>query len=580
MWRDRCPSPPPRTVAAPGPDGAPATPDEPTTPTEPEAGAGRAPAPVARGPPGARPHRGAARRRCGAAGHHVAPGRRLRDRGDHRPPRRSRTRRSSGPTRAPGPYHHPLPLVYALVWAPYELFGQRSSAQLAATVWFNAVLIGLLGVDHRPPPGARPGPPAARRHHRRSPAPTSPATCRSPGTPTSASCPAVAAGRRGVADHARPPLVPARSPPGWRRGASARTSATPPPSSASRPSPSSGLPLALVRQHGRAGWRLLGWPLLASLGVLLVMVSPALADLAQHGSTSNPSAIWKVGADHPRTRSSPTTPPGRRSSATCPSGPTWATGHRPYAVFGRLPDTPVPLLLVPLVLAVGLRRVAPRGRRAARRSPRSRSAVLTDRHRHPPPPVRPPRRLVPAPDARDGGEPRGHRAPWSLCRSALARHRPARVAAPSRVAGVLRTAGATVVAAALALLIVPTLHEQKVTADMAAALPRWWPRRAGVPKSHTIVLESPYKYDGYHPEAPGPRPRPGRVHRALPATRRLPLRRRASPSSPRAGPSPTSTRSSRAKADYRPAPGARRLGQTAPVHARCSCRGWRRWWCG
>ena len=49
-----------------------------------------------------------------------------------------------GPYSATRPYHHPLPLGYALVWGPYELFGRRSSAQLAATVWFNGLLLGLI----------------------------------------------------------------------------------------------------------------------------------------------------------------------------------------------------------------------------------------------------------------------------------------------------------------------------------------------------------------------------------------------------------------------------------------------------
>ena len=63
---------------------------------------------------------------------------------------RGRTVRSSGPTRVSVPSGTPSPLGYALVWLPYELSSRRSSAQLAATVWFNgAIIVFLLAITKR-----------------------------------------------------------------------------------------------------------------------------------------------------------------------------------------------------------------------------------------------------------------------------------------------------------------------------------------------------------------------------------------------------------------------------------------------
>lgn len=48
------------------------------------------------------------------------------------------------------PFHHPGPLLFWYLWGPYELFGQRSSALAAATIWFNgAVLAVVLAVARR-----------------------------------------------------------------------------------------------------------------------------------------------------------------------------------------------------------------------------------------------------------------------------------------------------------------------------------------------------------------------------------------------------------------------------------------------
>jgi hypothetical protein len=50
----------------------------------------------------------------------------------------------SGPYSAQRGYNHPLPLVYVLQWLPYQLTGQRSSAGLAAAIWWNGAWLTFL----------------------------------------------------------------------------------------------------------------------------------------------------------------------------------------------------------------------------------------------------------------------------------------------------------------------------------------------------------------------------------------------------------------------------------------------------
>ena len=48
------------------------------------------------------------------------------------------------------PFHHPGPSLFLYLWVPYHLFGERSSALLAATIWFNgAVLASSLALARR-----------------------------------------------------------------------------------------------------------------------------------------------------------------------------------------------------------------------------------------------------------------------------------------------------------------------------------------------------------------------------------------------------------------------------------------------
>jgi len=465
-----------------------------------------------------------------------------------------------GPYSGSRPYHHPLPLVYALVWAPYEIFGQRSSAQLAATVWFNAVLIGLLVwiTTRRRALGLGLLLLGAITLFART---NEPGHLSIPWNPYLGFVPAVVLvvvvwqttlGRRWYL-----PLATGLAT--WCVGAHIGYAPTAVGLAAVT---IVGLPLTLVRRHGRAGWRLLGWPLLASLGVLLVMVSPALADLAQHGSDSNPSAIWRW----VQTSKDPIIPSHTAWQAIFGDlslRATWATGHRPYAVFGRLPHVPVPLLLVPLVLAVGFAAWRRAGDELAALATVS-VAVLTTaigilnlQSNH----------LVDwylLPMHAMGVSLAGIVA-WSLCRSAWHVIGP-HVSLPESRRRLLRTAGATVVAAALALLIVPTLHEQKITADMAAAPASLVPSvERAVPKSHTIVLVSPYKFDGYHPEALAlDLDRAGYTVRYLP--RDAYLFGKGLTILPKGRPV-TYLYTKLATPDVSPAPGARLLGQSRPIPA-------------
>ncbi|MCB0976424.1 MAG: hypothetical protein KDB02_03090 [Acidimicrobiales bacterium] len=50
----------------------------------------------------------------------------------------------SGPYSADRGYNHPLPLVYLIQWLPYHLFGERSSAGLATSIWWNGAWLTFL----------------------------------------------------------------------------------------------------------------------------------------------------------------------------------------------------------------------------------------------------------------------------------------------------------------------------------------------------------------------------------------------------------------------------------------------------
>jgi hypothetical protein len=401
-----------------------------------------------------------------------------------------------GPYSGNRPYHHPLPLVYGLVWIPYELFGRRSSAQLAATVWFNAALIGLMVwlLARRRALGlglALLGGITLFTLNNQ------PGHLSIPWNPYLGIVPAVllvvavwqtTLGRRWFL-----PLATGLAT--WCVGAHVGYAPT---VIGLGVVTAVGLPVAVVRQHGRAGWRLLVWPAAASVLVLLVMAAPAIIDLLEHGSKSNPALILKW----VRSNKDPILPRHvalQAITSDLSRHPTWATGDRDFVSYGTLPGMSVPVSLIPLVLAAGLAAWRRAGDELLALGTVSigllttaigilnlQATHLVDWY------------LLPM---HAMGICLGGIVVWSLCRSAWHLIGP-RVSLPSGRRRLVRIGGGTVLATALALLIVPTLHEQKVTHDTAAAPASLVPAiERAVPKDHVIVLDAPYAFDGYHPQS-------------------------------------------------------------------------------
>jgi hypothetical protein len=392
------------------------------------------------------------------------------------------------------PFHHPLPLVYVVTWAPYELLGRRSSASLAATVWFNALLIGVLVLvtARRRALGVGIALLAGLTLYARA---SNPGNLSIPWNPFFGVVPTVvlvvaawqtALGRRWFL-----PLVAALGT--WCVGAHigyaptvlglALVSAV-------------GLPTALVRRNGRRGLRLLVWPLATAVGVSLLMVTPALADLALHGSKSNPALVWQW----VRTTRSPTIAHHTAWQAILGDlslRSTWATGHRPYGVFGAVAGMPVPVLLGALVLAVALAAWRRAGDELVLLATawtgvvttafgilHLQSSHLVDWY------------LLPM---HAMGLSLAAVVVWSLCRSAWQAIEP-HVHLSSSTRGRAGVVGATLLSLTLALLMVPTLRADGLTRARAPAAAALIPAvERTVPKSHTILLYARFAYDSMYP---------------------------------------------------------------------------------
>lgn len=262
-----------------------------------------------------------------------------------------RTLPLAGPYSAQRGYDHPLPLVYALQWIPYQLSGQRSAAGLATTVWWNgawltalvalttrarAPWLGLAALATVPVMAAR----------------TEAGSLLLPWNPSLGLVPAlvlVVVGWRVALGSRRllPVMVGLAV---WCAGAHLGYV---PLVAVVVAAGAAGLVAVTVRRHGRGGLRLLTAPVAAAVGVAVVLASPMLVDLALHGAASNPATIVREGgpsSDSPRTPTSEVVKVVRAELAVPPA---WADAEPPFN-FIFVERAPRPPLLLPVVLLVGL----------------------------------------------------------------------------------------------------------------------------------------------------------------------------------------------------------------------------------
>lgn len=251
------------------------------------------------------------------------------------------------------PFRHPGPALFLWLWWPYELLGQRSSAMLAANLWFEGIVLALaLGT--------------ARRLGGRtlvallavgvaiwSTANGLPLLLQ-PWNPYVGALPTIAlilltwamVERRA---RALPIAVVLGS---WMVQAHIQFG------------PIVGVlvgvgALALVARWIRfAGWagglRRVRWPAIWALGLGLLVWSPVVFDVATNGGDSNPAAIRA----HYASEEQPETIDRRDVSGIVRSQlsfqPTWAGGDRPYRAYLSPVADPTPWFLVVVLVAVPL----------------------------------------------------------------------------------------------------------------------------------------------------------------------------------------------------------------------------------
>jgi hypothetical protein len=259
-----------------------------------------------------------------------------------------------------------------------------------------------------------------------------------------------------------------------------------------------GITVTTAHRHGRAGLRGLIAPAVWSVALVATLSSPALLDLALHGTRSNP---WRIvhWLRHPDGPTIPTRDALKAFLGDLSGRATWATGKRAVYPFLPSPPTQFPVLLVPgaaaLVLAV-IRRAVDEIVSFVVVGVALLTTLLGLLHLQS-------QRLV------DWYLLPLHAmalvyaavTAWSLCRSVSHVVRP-RLAVlcgldPRWVAG-----AGTALATLLAVVIVPNLHEEATTRDMhraPQALVQAVERQ--VPRSHTILLDAPYQSDGYYSES-------------------------------------------------------------------------------
>lgn len=257
----------------------------------------------------------------------------------------------SGPYSAQRGYDHPLPLVYAIQWIPYQLFGQRSSAGLATTVWWNgawlAFLVWLMARVRSPWLGvvALATVPVMAGH-----VPSGSLVL--PWNPSLALIPAlvmvfvawrVALGSRRLL----PVLVGLAT---WCTGAHLGFA---PLAIAVSGAAAVGLVVVTVRRGGPRAWTALVRPIGLATATGLVLAAPLLVDLALNGSDSNPAHIVERGRPAPETPTVPRSELAKVLRAELAIPPAWASDTEPYNVLLLVREPRFPaLLLVGVAAAV------------------------------------------------------------------------------------------------------------------------------------------------------------------------------------------------------------------------------------
>jgi hypothetical protein len=256
----------------------------------------------------------------------------------------------SGPYSAQRGYDHPLPLVYVLQGGPYWLSGGRSSAGLAAAVWWHgamacvvvwvtgrreALALGLLAVAALPVMATN----------------VDRSVLVLPWNPDLALVSALAfvfvAWRVAVGERWLLPLASGLAV--WCVGAHLGYA---PFVGAIVLAASASLVGVTRRRSGWSGLRALVVSGAVAVGVALVLASPALVDVAGNGRSSNPARIVDLGRGRP---GDPTVPSGQavkvlRAELAVP--PAWAQRDLSYDFLLNVSEPRLPVLVVPLVLVV------------------------------------------------------------------------------------------------------------------------------------------------------------------------------------------------------------------------------------
>ncbi len=250
------------------------------------------------------------------------------------------------------PFRHPGPLLFLSLWGPYEAFGERSSALLAATIWFNGATLALILSLARRLAGPWLPPVLVgvvlvwvRALDR--------PLLLEPWNPYMGALPIIALVLLvwALLDQRRWALPAAAGVATWLVQAHIQFAPT---VAVLALVGVAGLVVGQLRAHGRAGLKPLLAPFAVSDGLALLLWSPVIYDLLANGSDSNVAALIR----HYR---GPQPPTVQRSDAVniirsqLSLQPTWAGGPRPFAYYLNVATvlTPwaAPIWLVAFALA-------------------------------------------------------------------------------------------------------------------------------------------------------------------------------------------------------------------------------------
>lgn len=257
----------------------------------------------------------------------------------------------SGPYSAQRGYNHPLPLVYALQWLPYRVFGEWSSAGLAISIWWNGawltLLTWLLARSKAPwlAVAALITVPimAGKTVAGSLMLPWNPSLALIPGLVLVFVAWRVATGSRRLLPVAAGLAV-------WCTGAHLGFA---PFALGLSVVALAGLVFTTMHRGGRTALTALRRPVTLALGVALVLAAPLLVDLAANGRASNPVQIVEKGRPEPGAVPLPKAEVLKVLRAELAIPPAWASTTPPYNFIlnTRAPQIPI---LIPLGLAVAL----------------------------------------------------------------------------------------------------------------------------------------------------------------------------------------------------------------------------------